>query len=661
MGLMKIARGVVFICAVASLPLAAQGPSWDSSGNGLLNGTWYFREVLYIVGDDAGNLSRAISVYGNIVFDGNGRYSLAGTRIFDSNTGAAQNLSASGTYSIAASGYGFIINPLSTNSNVYTVFGLVSNGIFVGSTTENGFNDLFIAAKLPSPVPTNPFFQGSYTISGYIPDGSPATTADALFKLNPDGAGNLGTVSVSGYVGAGGSSVIPQTIANVKYTFSSGAAVVAFPRATGSNFAFFSGNEYLYFSADGNFVFGGSPEGWDMLVGVKSAPGVDQNFGGGLYYEAGVDEDVSQGFGELDTFYGSFSANNGTIVGHERINDTFNAAPDGFTFSGTYPSSATSGSYTDSSGSVQYTLGNGGAIRIATGIGPFLGMSVAVKAPTLTGAGVYLNPTGVANAASAAPFTAGVSPGEFIVLYGSSLAPNTAVASTVPFPTTLNGVQVMVNGTPAPIFYVSPTQISIIVPYGITVAVAQIQVVNNGSASNSVTEPVQTTTPGVFTLSANGLGAGAIEHADGTVVSAAKPAQPGETVAVFVSGLGSVFPAVTEGSPGPTDTLSNTNNTIGAYVDGVPATVAYSGLAPYLAGLYQVNITIPAGIKDGDHTLAIGGPDSYASQSLITTGAAAAAASTASAAQSRRRAAFGARSVVRTAPCFVVDTHCPVQ
>jgi uncharacterized protein (TIGR03437 family) len=654
---MRIVRGMLLISA-AAWQAAAQGPAWDNSGNGQLNGSYYFREVIYVVADTSGNLNRAISLFGNIVFDGNGNYTLSGAQINDSNSGAVQNISASGTYSISASGYGYLINPLSTSTNVYTVFGLVSNGIFIGSSTEQTFNDMFVAAKVATPLPTASFFQGSYTMSGFFPGGTPASMADAFFKLNPDGAGNLGSVNVNGYYGGGGTTVIGQTTASVKYIFSNGAANVMFPNNSSANF--FSGNEYLYFSADGNFVFGGSPTGWDMLVGVKTAAGATQNFGG-LYYEAGIDEDVSQGFGELDTFYGSFGATGGNVVGHERLDDLFNSSTEGFTYATTYPSTATSGTYTDPSGVTMYTLGNGGAIRIATGVGPFMGINVAVKAPTLSGPGVFLDATGVANAASAAPFTAGVSPGEFLVLYGANLAPSTLIASVVPYPTSLNGVQVTVNGIPAPIYYVSSTQISIVVPYGITYAIAQIQVTNNGAISNAITEPVNKTTPGVFTLSANGIGYGAIEHANGSVVSAANPAQPGETVAVFVSGLGTVFPPVIEGTTGPVNPLSNTVNTISAVVGANTATVAYAGLAPYLAGLYQINITIPATATSGDNTLAIAGPDSYASQALISVGTGALASSAVPSVQTRKRPASKPRSFVPRTPCFVIDRTCAAQ
>ena len=86
------------------------------------------------------------------------------------------------------------------------------------------------------------------------------------------------------------------------------------------------------------------------------------------------------------------------------------------------------------------------------------------RRPSFSGSGVYLSPVGVVNAASSAPFTAQVAPGEFLTLYGSGLAPTTASAS-LPFPKLFNGVQVLINSLAAPIYYVSPTQISVVVPY----------------------------------------------------------------------------------------------------------------------------------------------------------------------------------------------------
>ena len=60
------------------------------------------------------------------------------------------------------------------------------------------------------------------------------------------------------------------SFSNVKYIFSNGAAVVTFPN---SNTALFTGQYYLYFSPDGNFVFGGSPNSFDLIVGVRTGTG----------------------------------------------------------------------------------------------------------------------------------------------------------------------------------------------------------------------------------------------------------------------------------------------------------------------------------------------------------------------------------------------------
>ena len=123
---------------------------------------------------------------------------------------------------------------------------------------------------------------------------------------------------------------------------------------------------------------------------------------------------------------------------------------------------ASNGTYSNPS-VMNYVVGADG-VRIGSGIGPYLGINVALLPPSFSGSGVYLNPAGIVNTASFAPFTAGIAPGDFITLYGANLAPGTATAYTVPFPTTagLDGVQVTVNGLPAPVQFVSPGQISVL-------------------------------------------------------------------------------------------------------------------------------------------------------------------------------------------------------
>src|ERR1019366_2731536 len=498
--------------------------------------------VLYQLSNaGTGQLYDTVSLYGTVTFSGTGSYAMTATEV-DFGAGQLTNGNPSGTYSIAASGQGFLSHPLSTGDSIH---GMVNaQGIFIGSSTENanGFYDLFIAAPLTSPAPGPSTFKGSYSLAYMDFSGNyPQYTVGATLQMNPDGVANVGIVGVAAYVGQYGSAKAVQSLPNVKYRFSNGAAVVTFPT---SSTAFFVGDYYLYFSPDGNFVFGGSPYSTDLLVGVRTGTGTPNL--SGLYYEAGLDQNESAllttGVANLDSFYGSLSANGGAIVGHQRFLDFFNAFTTDYTYSDTY-NVAANGTY--SSPAMNYVVGNG--IRIGSGIGPYLGLSVALQAPdmssSLSTTGVFLNPQGVVNAGSYAPFTAGLAPGELLVLAGDNLASGgLQVASAIPFPTTLGNVQVTVNGVPAPIYYVSPKQLAAIVPYGVVGSVAKVQVFNNNVASNAVTEWISNTAPGVLTQSSNGLGYGDVIHLDGTLVNAQSPAQIGETVSVYLTGLGAVNP-----------------------------------------------------------------------------------------------------------------------
>jgi uncharacterized protein (TIGR03437 family) len=277
-----------------------------------------------------------------------------------------------------------------------------------------------------------------------------------------------------------------------------------------------------------------------------------------------------------------------------------------------------------------------GTIRIGLGQYPIMGLNVAVQAPTLSSSGVFLNPQGITNSANSAPFTAGISNGELLTLFGSNLAQSTVAASTLPFPTSLGGVQVLINGYNAPIYYVSPTQISVIVPFANTFSVAQIQVMNGAGSSNIVTSPVYQTTPGIYTIDSTfggvgpgGLGFAAAEHGDYSVVSKTSPAQPGETIALYVTGLGNVYPPNPDGAAGPANPASIPTNTFALDINGttVPTPLPFIGLAPGLAGLYQINFQIPSGLASGTYLLGIEGPDSYTDEAEIQVGTATGSAS----------------------------------
>jgi uncharacterized protein (TIGR03437 family) len=121
--------------------------------------------------------------------------------------------------------------------------------------------------------------------------------------------------------------------------------------------------------------------------------------------------------------------------------------------------------------------------------------------------------------------------------------------------------------------------------------------------------------PGVFSQAQNGLGfAAALHGATGEVITSSNPAQPGEYISVFLTGLGVVTPSIADGALGPLNPLSwsdlyNAGNLSIFFNDygpnggsaGNPGNIEYAGLAPGLAGLYQINVQVPtSGLASGD-------------------------------------------------------------
>ena len=276
---MKLFASVVGLLAagiMASGPAAAQ--VWDPTGNNQLNGSYYFREVLYPVGDQAGDLSDGISIYGAVTFNGNGTYSITSTStssqaaLFDAMAGQIEAVSSSGTYTIGASGHGFINWSISALGVNYVIKVLVANGVVVGSSTDNsyGVNELFLATPIASPALTASAFNGSYSLVYINPvESSIFNVYDALVTLSANGSGGIGTASVTGYIGTNGSTAFKVNESGITYTFSGGAAVVNFPKATTNPVL---GTVYLYFSPTRISCSADLLTGADMIVESAPAP-----------------------------------------------------------------------------------------------------------------------------------------------------------------------------------------------------------------------------------------------------------------------------------------------------------------------------------------------------------------------------------------------------
>jgi len=212
-----------------------------------------------------------------------------------------------------------------------------------------------------------------------------------------------------------------------------------------------------------------------------------------------------------------------------------------------------------------------------------------------------------------------LAPGSLASLYGTNLAGATVVADAAPpWPVRLGGTSMTVGGVSVPLFFVSPIQINFQVPYfNISGPTATNLTVTEETLTTTIAVTVTPYAPGLYTTNAQGTGQAAAIIA-GTSTTAApsgalpgsRPAQKGEFVSLYCTGLGAVSHRPALGAPSPSNPLATTGATPTVTVGGVNASVSFSGLAPGYVGLYQVNIQVPATAPSGDAVpvvLSIGG------------------------------------------------------
>ena len=233
-----------------------------------------------------------------------------------------------------------------------------------------------------------------------------------------------------------------------------------------------------------------------------------------------------------------------------------------------------------------------------------------LSAPTFTltaaprGTKPTVNAGGVVNGAD---FTANFAPGILLSIYGAALAPRTAVAAEAPLPLALEGtfVEVTSGGKVyrAPIFFVSAGQINAQLPFELaSAATTQLRVFTASGGSMPEFIRLSTNAPRLLTATMDGRGEAIVAHAGYTLVSGTSPAKSGEVLLAFLTGLGAVTPAIASGRPagdnGKWGPLNWTVDKVTVEVNGKPATVSFSGLAPGWIGLYQVNFQVPDGVSD---------------------------------------------------------------
>ena len=235
-----------------------------------------------------------------------------------------------------------------------------------------------------------------------------------------------------------------------------------------------------------------------------------------------------------------------------------------------------------------------------------------------------VNDNGIVSNANYAPGSNALALGSIAAIFGTNLTDGTSCLPPSCNPTFDNGTprrlrsfmagaQVTINGFPVPIFYAATTQLGIQIPTDLTGTSATVQVTVNGQPSTTSTVSIDAFSPGIFAVNGQGTGAGAITHANGSLVNAANPARPGEEIVIYATGLGQVTPAVSTGAlPSGTSTTVTTPTVT---IDNLPAQVQFSGLAGCCVGLNQINVVVPLAVRIANNisvVLSIGGKESNA-------------------------------------------------
>lgn len=247
--------------------------------------------------------------------------------------------------------------------------------------------------------------------------------------------------------------------------------------------------------------------------------------------------------------------------------------------------------------------GDSNAVYFTAGIG---GSSGAIQSHGLFGslqAAPSIAAGGVQNAASFGP---AVGLNTFVSVFGQNLSSTTRSWQSSDFasgalPTQLDGVTVSINGQPAYMVYISPTQLNVLTPLDLTPGAAHVQTMNNGFASGSAAITLQSVAPAFFLFGTKYVAA---VHSDNVSLIGPKslfpglstPAKPGETIVMYGNGFGPTTPAAPAGQL-VTTSLSLTTAPV-ILIGNTQADVKFAGLTG--TGLYQINVVVPPSTPDGD-------------------------------------------------------------
>jgi uncharacterized protein (TIGR03437 family) len=198
------------------------------------------------------------------------------------------------------------------------------------------------------------------------------------------------------------------------------------------------------------------------------------------------------------------------------------------------------------------------------------------------------------------------SPGGLVTILGTAMTEQDSQSATsYPLPTQLAGLQVQVNGEALPLLYASPSQINFQCPLLPAGSPLDISVVaQNGVPVAAAQGTMVAAAPDLFTLNGTNQGVVLITSTNQIAMPktngmASSPAQPGDLLSIYPSGLGETQDLVPAGTAAPSTPPIQLKNQIGVFIGGIEVEPGLAILAPGTAGLYQVNVQLPANVAIG--------------------------------------------------------------
>ena len=198
------------------------------------------------------------------------------------------------------------------------------------------------------------------------------------------------------------------------------------------------------------------------------------------------------------------------------------------------------------------------------------------------------------------------SPGGLAAILGSSIQGAAQGATTFPLPTRLAGVQVKVNDVATPLLFASDSQINFQCPLlDVGTPLKMTIEGEHGVLGLPIVSTMQAATPGLFMLNDASQGVVLIGSTNEIAISAtegipSRPARPTEPLTIYASGLGEAMERVSPGEAAPSNRLILLKNKVRVQVGAVEIEPEIAALAQGAAGLYQLNLLLPAAAPVGD-------------------------------------------------------------